>query len=73
MMTRAQVAAFVNGQIALFNAEIEMMKAVNEIHRRIDDYLPYGEKQFNAVIKQYEGCIGHNAVLELFRFHQADE
>jgi len=63
-MTPEQKAAYVVAQAALLNARISAMKAENDCY---PDAIPYGEKAFDDVIEQFDGILGHNALMELFK------
>lgn len=69
-MTPEQVAAFVNAQAALLNARVAAMTAENMQRAALGHSMAYTEEQFDEVIREYEGTLGHNAALELFRIHQ---
>lgn len=65
-MTPEQKSALIYSQTALFNAEIEGMKAENTHTMNCQDRIVYGNDQFAGVIKKWEPVIGYNAVLKLF-------
>jgi hypothetical protein len=66
-MTPEQKASYINAQVALFNAEIEGMKAEN-IHRlNCDNSIAYAMDEFYGVIKKWESILGSNALIEFFK------
>ncbi len=67
MFTPEQRAAYINSQVAMFNAEIARMVADNQLSVACGTSPPYGERQFTEVIERYEPVIGHNAVIMFFR------
>lgn len=69
MMTAEQRAAFVAAQAAMLNAEITAMVAENMERQALGRSMAYTEKQFDAVIRRYEGVLGHNAVVTFFLEH----
>lgn len=53
-MTHSEVAVYINGQVALLNAEIAMMKAGNDVAIQNGTSLPYGDNEFYERIKTYD-------------------
>lgn len=66
-MTPEQRAAFINSQVAMFNAEIARMVADNQVSVSYGVVCKYGAEEFTEVIQRYEPVIGHNAVIMFFR------
>lgn len=67
MLSPEQKAAFINSQVAMFNAEIARMVADNQVSVSYGVVCKYGAEEFNEVFDRYEPIIGHNAVLMFFR------
>ena len=65
-MTDDQKAAYINAQVALFNAEIAGMVAENTIRAHRNETLAYPESAFSEVMNKYDSTIGHNAVISFF-------
>ena len=63
-MTPEQAAAFVSGQAACLNAEIEAMKAANLKRVSEGAALAYSGHDFRDAINDYQ-C-HHNAAIEIF-------
>jgi len=66
-MTPEQAAAFVVAQTALFNCELAAMVAENMQRAAVGSSMAYGADAFEALAARYEGVLGYNAVLSLFR------
>jgi len=66
-MTDEQKAAFVLAQIALMNCRVAGMQAENAKRAVSGESPAYDEAAFARLEMEYDGVLGHNAVLWLFR------
>lgn len=64
-MTPEQAAAFINAQTVCAHSELAAMQEANHARAQMGEAHAYDEAAFRAVQDQF--CIGHNAVLGLFR------
>jgi len=60
-------AAYVNGQIALMNCRRAGMEAENQHRVSHGLSVAYGDDAFLALEREFEGTIGHNAIIEMSR------
>jgi hypothetical protein len=60
-------AAYVNGQIALMNCRMQGMIAENAHQLAVGNGIYYAESAFTALEREFEGTIGHNAIIEMSR------
>lgn len=65
-MTPEQKAAFVNAQVAVFNARVAGMIAENAQRVHIGQSLAYGEGDFTAIEREYDALLSNN-LLDFFR------
>ena len=65
-MNDEQKAAFIHGQIALFNCEVAGMIAENENNTVLGGQPSYKQVDFRELAASYESTIGHNAVIGYF-------
>lgn len=65
-MTPEQKAAFVVAQAALLNARVAGMTAENQYRSSRGLTIAYGEDAFVSLEREFEGTLGHNAVLLFF-------
>ena len=65
-MTPEQKAAFINAQIALMNAEKEIMLSENYERERKGHAPAYGPEQWQAFYDKWEAILGYNAVTKFF-------
>lgn len=63
-MTDEQKAAYVHAQAVAAQAEIEAMKAENQLRIMQGKTIAYGEEAFTAVIERYG--LHHNDLMTLF-------
>ena len=66
-MTPEQKVAYINAQVALFNAEIEGMKAENVHRLNCSNSIAYGGDEFYNVCKNWGNVLGSNALIEFFK------
>lgn len=64
-MTPEQAAAYVQAQAVAAVADIEGMKAENELRRSQGQAIAHSYDEFIAVQDRY--CLGHNAILTLYQ------
>lgn len=62
MWTIAQRVAYINTQVACFNAELEGMKAENQIREHRNESPAYDDKDFMRLIDKYQ--FGSNDVVK---------
>jgi len=67
-MTKEQRVAFTNAQTAIFNCRVAGMVAENQARMRHDQSPAYTEASFAELEKEFEGVLGHNALLTFFNF-----
>lgn len=65
-MTPEQKAAWINGQVAIFNCRVQGMIAENTVRQHRGESMAYPEDSF-AVLEREFSHIGFNAVIEFFR------
>ena len=66
-MTAEQSAAFVNAKAALLYTEVVGMQAANQQQLNAGNPPVYEQGDFCATMNRYEGDLGHNALITLFR------
>lgn len=66
-MTPEQKAAFIVAQAALFNARVAGMQAENQHRLSCGEPVAYADDEFQRVIAEGEGVLGHNAVCIFFQ------
>ena len=60
-------SAFICSQVAMMQAEMEMMKAANRERESQGYALAYGEKEWGDFVTRWENVLGYNAVIEFIR------
>ena len=65
-MTPEQKAAWINGQVAIFNCRVQGMIAENTVRQHRGESMAYAEDSF-AVLGLEFNHIGYNEVIEFFK------